>query len=94
MNSRVLSRIEKRIRGQCFVMHRKEFCQWQKGVLSVDRIEFCHGQKKVLSWTENSSVSTRGRERDLSRTEKSFNMRRKKSRHEQRKFGHGSCGPP
>ena len=75
-------------------MHRKEFCQWQKGVLSVDREEFCHGQKKVLSWTEKSSVSTRGRERDLSRTEKSFNMRRKKSRHEQRKFGHGSCGPP
>ena len=55
----------------------KSFVSGRKVVLSVDREEFCHGQKKVLSWTENSSVSTRGRERDLSRTVKSFNMHRK-----------------
>lgn len=68
MNSRVLSRIEKRIHGQCFVMHRKE---------SVAERSFGSGQKRILSWTEKSSVITSGQKRDLSWTEKSFNMHRK-----------------
>ena len=74
----------------------------QKRVLSVAERSFVSGQKiilshtqeSVLSWTEKSSASTSGRKRDLSWTENSFNMHREKARHGQRKFGHGSCGPP
>ena len=71
-----------------FVSGRKEFCQWTENNFVT------HTQESVLSWTEKSSASTSGRKRDLSWTENSFNMHRKKSRLGQRKFGHGSCGPP